>query len=96
MVVNFKAKTAMPPAHARGPSARIYLYMAERYQLRLSKLDRRTYETWSRQYPVTEWERWRNQQVGCVMGHGNPYVGGFDASQCNPLRRAANTQRNSG
>jgi deoxyribonuclease-1 len=89
MVVNFKAKTAMPPQQARGAAARIYLYMAERYQLRLSTLDRRTYEAWNRQYPVSEWERWRNQQVGCVMGHSNPYVGPIDLGQCRSLQRAS-------
>jgi len=96
MVVNFKAKTAMPPQPVRGAAARIYLYMADHYQLRLSKLDRRTYEAWNRQYPVSEWERWRNQKVGCVMGHGNPYVGAVDTARCSPLRRAGNPQRNSG
>jgi deoxyribonuclease-1 len=96
MVVNFKAKTAMPPQPVRGAAARIYLYMADHYQLRLSKLDRRTYEAWNRQYPVSEWERWRNQKVGCVMGHGNPYVGAVDTTRCSPLRRAGNPQRNSG
>jgi deoxyribonuclease-1 len=96
MVVNFKAKTAMPPVHARGASARIYLYMADHYKLRLSKLDRRTYEAWNRQYPISEWERWRNQQVGCVMGHGNPYVGAVDPYTCSTLRRAGNPQHNSG
>ena len=96
MVVNFKAKTAMPPEGSRGASARIYLYMADHYKLRLSKQDRRTYEAWNRLYPVSEWERWRNQKVGCVMGHGNPYVGRFDSASCSPLRRASTTQRNKG
>lgn len=96
MVVDFKAKTAMPPQRVRGASARIYLYMADHYRLRLSKQDRRTYEAWHRQYPVSEWERWRNQQVGCVMGHGNPYVGAYDRSRCEPLRRAGDSPRTSG
>ncbi|MCU1719411.1 endonuclease I family protein [Pseudomonas sp. 5P_3.1_Bac2] len=89
MVVDFKAKTAMPPERARGPAARIYLYMAERYRLRLSKQDRRIYEAWNRQYPVTQWERWRNQQVACVMGHGNRYVGNVDMSQCRNNQRSS-------
>ena len=87
MAVNFKAKTAMPPVNARGPSARIYLYMAGRYKLRLSKLDRRTYEAWNRQYPISEWERWRNQQVGCVMGHSNPFVGPLNPDNCTARQR---------
>lgn len=56
--------------------------MADRYKLRLSKLDRRVYEAWNRQYPVSEWERWRNQANGCAMGWGNPYVGAVDLSSC--------------
>lgn len=82
MVVNFKQKTAMPPEHARGPAARIYLYMADRYKLRLSKQDRRVYEAWNRQYPVSEWEQWRNQKTACAMGWGNPYVGQVNLSLC--------------
>ncbi len=58
----------MPRAAIRGMIARTYFYMSDRYQLRLSSQDRRTYEAWSRQYPVSDWEQWRNQAVGCVMG----------------------------
>ncbi|MNR54578.1 Extracellular deoxyribonuclease precursor [compost metagenome] len=82
MVVNFKQKTAMPPERTRGAAARIYLYMADRYRLRLSKLDRRVYEAWNRQYPISEWERWRNQANACAMGWGNPYVGEVDLGSC--------------
>ena len=82
MVVNFKQKTAMPPERARGDAARIYLYMADRYQLRLSNLDRRVYEAWNRQYPISDWERWRNQANACAMGWGNPYVGEVDLGRC--------------
>ncbi|WPC05770.1 endonuclease [Pseudomonas sp. MBLB4123] len=96
MRVDFKARTAMPPEPARGASARIYLYMADHYRLRLSRQDRRTYEAWHRLYPVSDWERWRNQQVGCVMGHGNPYVGAIDRQRCTPLRHAGDAPRHSG
>lgn len=82
MVVNFKQKTAMPPVEARGPAARIYLYMADRYRLRLSKQDRRIYEAWNRQHPVSAWEQWRNQQTACAMGWGNPYVGRVELARC--------------
>lgn len=82
MVVDFAQRTAMPPEPARGAAARIYLYMADRYALRLSARDRKTYEAWNRQYPVSDWERWRNQKVGCAMGWENPYVGGFDPAAC--------------
>ncbi|WP_439860823.1 endonuclease [Pseudomonas sp. MBLB4136] len=96
MRVDFKARTAMPPEQARGAAARIYLYMADHYRLRLSRQDRRTYEAWHRQYPVSQWERWRNQQVGCVMGHGNPYVEKFDRQACPDQQRAGGARPNSG
>src|SRR5690606_19617280 len=68
-VVDFRQRTAMPPEHTRGAIARIYLYMSQRYGLRLSKQDRRLYDAWSRQYPVSEWETWRNRRIACVQGH---------------------------
>jgi len=82
MVIDFKQKTAMPPENVRGPAARVTLYMADRYKLRLSSQDRRTYEAWNKMYPVSEWEQWRNQKVACVMGWGNPYVGSVNLSAC--------------
>ncbi len=96
MVVDFKAKTAMPPERARGAAARIYLYMADRYKLRLSNLDRRTYEAWNRQYPVSAWEKWRNQTTACAMGWGNPFVGPVDMSNCSDgAQRVAGTSSGS-
>lgn len=81
-VVDFKGKVAMPREEVRGAAARIYLYMANQYKLRLSSQDRKTYEAWNKMYPVTEWERWRNQKVSCVMGRANTYVSNVDLSQC--------------
>lgn len=81
-VVDFKQRTAMPPAYSRGAIARTYLYMSERYGLRLSKQDGRLYEIWNRQYPVDEWERWRNRNVACVQGNANRFVGVVDFNSC--------------
>ncbi len=86
-VVDFKQRTAMPAEYSRGAIARIYLYMNERYQLRLSKQDRRLYDIWNRQYPVSEWERWRNQRIACVQGNANPHVGEVDLKRCAPREK---------
>ncbi len=86
-VVDFKQRTAMPAEYSRGAIARIYLYMSERYQLRLSKQDRRLYDIWNRQYPVSEWERWRNQRIACVQGNANPHVGEVDLKRCAPREK---------
>lgn len=76
MAVDFKAKTAMPRPEVRGMLARTTLYLYDKYGLRLSSQDRRVYEAWSQQHPVSEWEQWRNQRVACAMGDGgNPLVG---------------------
>ena len=82
MVVDFKARIAMPRKAVRGMIARTYLYMSDRYRLRLSKQKRQLYVTWHKQYPVKTWERQRNQLLGCVMGWGNPYVGSLEKNAC--------------
>ncbi|WMR30523.1 endonuclease I family protein [Metapseudomonas otitidis] len=82
MVVDFKARKAMPRQQIRGMIARTYFYMSERYGLRLSKQDRQLYTAWNKQYPVEVWERNRNQRVACVMGHGNHFVGAVNLKAC--------------
>ena len=82
MVVDFKARKAMPRAKVRGIIARTYFYMSDRYALRLSRQERQLFGAWSRQYPVSTWERQRNQQLACVMGWGNPHVGPVDLARC--------------
>lgn len=81
-VVDFQQRTAMPAEQSRGAIARVYLYMSQRYHLRLSPQDQRLYDIWNRQYPVSEWERWRNQRIACVQGNANPYVGEVDPRTC--------------
>lgn len=88
-VVDFKQRTAMPAEYSRGAIARAYLYMSERYRLRLSKQDRRLYDVWNRQYPVSEWERWRNQRIACAQGNANPHVGEVDMRSCSREKRVA-------
>lgn len=85
-VVNFKQRTAMPPEYSRGAIARAYLYMAERYNLRLSRQDQRLYDIWNRQYPVSEWERWRNRSIACIQGNANLNVGEVNQHTCGPRR----------
>ncbi|WPP44442.1 endonuclease [Pseudomonas sp. AN-1] len=82
MVIDFRSRQAMPPEATRGAIARTYLYMHERYQLRLSKQDRQRYEAWHRLHPASEAERRRNQAIACKMGWGNPYVGEVALWRC--------------
>lgn len=72
--VDFKGRTLEPSAAIRGDIARIYFYMRDRYQLRLSKSETRLLEVWNRADPVDRWELERNKRIRAVQGFGNPHV----------------------
>jgi deoxyribonuclease-1 len=74
MKVDFKDKSAEPPARARGAIARTYFYMRDRYQLRLSSQQTQLFDVWNRLYPVTDWECTRDNRIAAVQGNHNPYV----------------------
>lgn len=74
MKVDFKGKSVEPPERARGPIARTYFYMRDRYQLRLSKQQTQLFDVWNRSYPVTSWECERNRRIITIQGNDNPYV----------------------
>ncbi|SOC14593.1 deoxyribonuclease-1 [Alloalcanivorax xenomutans] len=74
--VDFKHRTAQPPPALRGQVARVYFYMADRYDLRLSKQQQRLLMAWDRGHPVSAWERQRDRRIAAIMGHSNPFVTG--------------------
>lgn len=76
MLVDFKARKVQPPQHSKGPIARSYLYMQERYGFKLSKQDRRLYEAWDKRFPTTRWECEKNRQVKGIQGNSNPFITG--------------------
>lgn len=72
-VVDFKQRAIQPRPAVRGEIARIQFYMADTYRLRLSRQSR-LFCAWARQFPVSDWERLRDQRITALQGHGNPYV----------------------
>lgn len=74
--VEFSDKVAEPRAEVKGLVARVYFYMHDRYDLRMSNQQERLMIAWDRTYPVGEWERARDQRIAAVMGHSNPFVTG--------------------
>ncbi|MBF9001407.1 endonuclease [Vibrio nitrifigilis] len=76
MQVDFKQRKAMPPEQARGPIARTYLYMSQRYNFRLSKAQRQLMNVWDHRYPVSSWECQRDQKIAAIQGNHNPFVEG--------------------
>lgn len=73
--VNFKSATAEPPENVRGDIARIYFYMRDQYQIRLSAQQTELMDFWSKADPVDSWEIERNRRIQMIQGNGNPYVG---------------------
>lgn len=74
MINDFKAKLSQPAARARGPIARISLYMRDRYHLSLSRQQTQLFMAWNKLYPVSAWECQRDQRIAKVQGNHNPWV----------------------
>ena len=74
MVVDFKGRRAQPPKRSRGMIARAYLYMADKYGIRLSQAQSRLYQVWNRQYAPDDNECLRNELIAKVQGNDNPFV----------------------
>ncbi|MCE2573798.1 endonuclease [Motilimonas eburnea] len=74
MLVDFKNKKATPPDLQKGAIARIYFYMQDQYDVRISRQQRQLYQAWHKQYPVTPWECQRDKLISAKQGNVNPYV----------------------
>lgn len=83
-VVDFEIKRAQPRPEVRGRIARVYFYMHERYQLRMSRQDQQLMCAWAKTYPIDAWEQERDRRIARLQGNGNLYVTepGRSAQQC--------------
>lgn len=61
--VDFKLRVAEPAPNIRGDIARVYFYMSEKYQIRLSKQQRRLFDIWNSEDPEDEWEKERKRRI---------------------------------
>jgi deoxyribonuclease-1 len=78
MLVDFKKRSVQPPKRSRGGISRTYLYMSERYSIKLSKAQTRLMKAWDKMHPVDNWECERDNRIKAVQGWNNRFV----ASQC--------------
>ena len=74
--VDFSARVAEPRDEVKGFVARVYFYMYDRYDLRMSTQQERLLLAWDQSHPVTAWEIERDRRIAAVMGHSNPFVTG--------------------
>ena len=61
---------------AKGIVARVYMYMDQSYPGRgvISGTNRKLYEAWDKQFPVTEWECKRADKIKKIQGNENSFL----------------------
>ncbi|QIA63147.1 deoxyribonuclease I [Vibrio astriarenae] len=74
--VDFKNRLAEPRNEVKGQIARVYFYMFDRYGLNMSTAQQQILMLWDKTYPVSAWERERDERIAKQMGHSNPFVTG--------------------
>ena len=72
--INKSLKVIEPSPMVRGMIARTYLYMRDTYHVPLTPDELSLYRSWHRQYPVSSWEKERNDKIKMLQGKNNPYV----------------------
>ena len=73
-IIDFQRGRIQPHKETRGRISRIQFYMSERYDLPLSKEDKRVLCVWAQAYPIDQWERLRDQRIQAIQGSGNHFV----------------------
>lgn len=63
MLVDFKKRRALVRDEIKGDIARIYFYMSKKYNIRLSKQERKMFNAWDKIDPINEWERKRKERI---------------------------------
>lgn len=74
IIINRAENLTQPRKMIRGDIARVWLYMARKYNMRLSDSQIKTYQRWSRDDPPDEFEIWKNEQIKTIQGDGNPFI----------------------
>lgn len=74
--VDFAGRAAEPRDEVKGLTARVTFYMYDRYNLSMSRQQQQLLMAWDKQFPVTSWEKERDNRIATVMGHHNPFVTG--------------------
>lgn len=74
--IDTKSRKVQPRAAIRGDIARVAFYMADRYNLALSKQDQQLFMAWHRHDPVSAEELTKHQRTATITGRSNPFVTG--------------------
>ncbi|GGI91701.1 endonuclease [Halopseudomonas pertucinogena] len=74
--VEFSERVAEPRDEVKGQIARVWFYMHDHYDLRMSTQQQRLLMAWDKQFAPGSWERERDRRISRLMGHANPFVTG--------------------
>lgn len=58
----------------RGDVARTYLYMSDRYNMKLSSQELNKFSAWNKEDPADKWEIEKNKRIKAIQGNGNPWI----------------------
>lgn len=58
----------------RGDVSRTYLYMSDRYKMKLSPQELNKFSVWNKEDPVDVWEIQKNKRIKVIQGNGNTWI----------------------
>ena len=62
----------------KGIVSRVYLYMADRYNLELTDSEKELFNKWNKKYPPSLWEITWNNKVYAIQKTDNRYISGYN------------------
>ena len=74
--VEFSERVVEPRDQVKGQIARVWFYMHDHCDLRMSNQQRQLLMAWDRQFQPNSWEQERDRRISRIMGHPNPFVSG--------------------
>jgi deoxyribonuclease I len=72
--VDFDQDRARIKKDIRGDVARTYLYMSDRYKMKLSPQELNKFSVWNKEDPVDAWEVEKNKRIKAIQVNGNPWI----------------------
>lgn len=75
LIIDRRYRIVEPRDEVKGMVARIHLYMAQKYQISLSKEQEKILREWHERFPSSDWEKKWNRKVAQIQGDLNPYIG---------------------
>lgn len=79
-IINHQLKLVEPRDEVKGMTARIMLYMSEKYQFVLKPIEKQILMQWSQSFPPDAWEKRWHEKVSALQGDRNPYIDNYKHS----------------